>query len=99
MGNQGPGTNGSEFFIVHSFANIPKNYSVMGKVVRGMDVLDKIVAAGIIPTDPNGPQDGLPAKPMKPQKATGGIYNRQPDLQLGQDPSARTAISNSLLHP
>ncbi|MEU3621840.1 peptidylprolyl isomerase [Amycolatopsis coloradensis] len=73
MGNQGPGTNGSEFFIVHSFANIPKNYSVMGKVVRGMEVLDRIVANGIIPTDPNGPADGLPAKPVKIQKATVGF--------------------------
>lgn len=63
MGNQGPGTNGSEFFIVHSFAHIPKNYSVMGRVVRGMDVLDRIVAAGIIPRDGN-PLDGLPAKPV-----------------------------------
>ncbi|GAA1658007.1 peptidylprolyl isomerase [Fodinicola feengrottensis] len=63
MGNQGPGTNGSEFFIVHSFAHIPANYSVLGRVVSGMDTLDRIVAAGIIPSD-RGPLDGLPAKPV-----------------------------------
>jgi peptidyl-prolyl cis-trans isomerase B (cyclophilin B) len=71
MGNQGPGTNGSEFFIVHSFANIPANYSVLGKVVRGMDVLDRIVAAGIIPSE-RGPLDGLPAKPVKIERASLG---------------------------
>ncbi|MFD9888909.1 peptidylprolyl isomerase [Amycolatopsis sp. NPDC059027] len=72
MGNQGPGTNGSEFFIVHSFAHIPANYSVMGRVVRGMDVLDRIVAAGIIPSE-RGPLDGLPAKPVKIERATVGF--------------------------
>lgn len=71
MGNQGPGTNGSEFFIVHSFANIPANYSVLGKVVRGMDVLDRIVAAGIIPSE-RGPLDGAPAKPVKIEHVTFG---------------------------
>ena len=65
MGNQGPGTNGSEFFIVHSFAHIPANYSVLGKVVRGMAVLDRMVADGIIPTDPDGPLDGAPKHPVK----------------------------------
>ncbi|MYW91784.1 peptidylprolyl isomerase [Amycolatopsis rubida] len=65
MGNQGPGTNGSEFFIVHSFAHIPANYSVLGKVVRGMEVLDRMVADGIVPTDPNGPLDGAPKHPVK----------------------------------
>jgi peptidyl-prolyl cis-trans isomerase B (cyclophilin B) len=69
MGNQGPGTNGSEFFIVHSFAHIPANYSVMGKVVRGMDALDRMVAAGIIPSE-RGPLDGAPAKPVKIQTVT-----------------------------
>jgi peptidyl-prolyl cis-trans isomerase B (cyclophilin B) len=71
MGNQGPGTNGSEFFIVHSFANIPANYSVLGKVVRGMDALDRIVANGIIPSE-RGPLDGLPAKPVKIERVTIG---------------------------
>ena len=69
MGNQGPGTNGSEFFIVHSFAHIPAKYSVLGRVVRGMDVLDRIVAAGIVPSD-RGPLDGAPAKPVKIRHAT-----------------------------
>jgi peptidyl-prolyl cis-trans isomerase B (cyclophilin B) len=71
MGNQGPGTNGSEWFIVHSFAHIPTNYSVMGTVVRGMDVLDRIVAAGIIPSD-RGPRDGAPAQPVKILRGTLG---------------------------
>ena len=72
MGNQGPGTNGSEFFIVHSFAHIPANYSILGRVVRGMDALDRMVAAGIIPTDPNGPLDGAPAHPVKIERVSFG---------------------------
>ncbi|TDV53670.1 peptidylprolyl isomerase [Actinophytocola oryzae] len=61
MGNQGPGTNGSEFFIVHSFANIAPNYSVLGHVTHGMDTLDRIVAAGIA----DGATDGLPKYPVR----------------------------------
>jgi peptidyl-prolyl cis-trans isomerase B (cyclophilin B) len=44
---------------------------VLGKVVRGMDVLDKIVAAGIIPSD-RGVLDGSPAKPVKIERVTFG---------------------------
>ena len=61
MGNQGPGTNGSEFFIVHSFANIAPNYSVLGHVTHGMETLDRIVAAGIA----DGATDGLPKHPVR----------------------------------
>jgi peptidyl-prolyl cis-trans isomerase B (cyclophilin B) len=41
-------------------------------VVRGMDALDRMVADGIIPTDPNGPLDGAPAHPVKIQRASVG---------------------------
>jgi peptidyl-prolyl cis-trans isomerase B (cyclophilin B) len=61
MGNQGPGTNGSEFFVVHSFANIAPNYTVLGRVIAGMSTLDRIVAAGI--ADPD--QDGPPTHPVR----------------------------------
>ncbi|MEU5696207.1 peptidylprolyl isomerase [Actinosynnema sp. NPDC020468] len=61
MGNQGPGTNGSEFFLVHSHANIAPVYSVLGRVTRGLDTLDRIVAAGIA----GDAQDGLPRHPVR----------------------------------
>jgi peptidyl-prolyl cis-trans isomerase B (cyclophilin B) len=61
MGNQGPGTNGSEFFVVHSFANIPPNYTVLGHVVFGMSTFDRMVKAGI--ADPD--QDGPPVHPIR----------------------------------
>lgn len=61
MGNQGPDTNGSQFFVVHSHANIKPAYTVLGKVVHGMSTMDRIVAAGI----QDGAEDGLPAKPVR----------------------------------
>jgi peptidyl-prolyl cis-trans isomerase B (cyclophilin B) len=60
-GNQGPGTNGSEFFVVHSFANIPPNYTVLGQVIAGMPTFDRMVKAGI--ADPD--QDGPPVRPIR----------------------------------
>ncbi|ADB34413.1 peptidyl-prolyl cis-trans isomerase cyclophilin type [Kribbella flavida DSM 17836] len=60
-GNQGPGTNGSEFFVVHSFANIPPNYTVLGRVIFGMSTFDRIVAAGIADPDLDGP----PTSPVR----------------------------------
>jgi peptidyl-prolyl cis-trans isomerase B (cyclophilin B) len=64
-GNQGPGTNGSEFFVVHSHANIAPNYTIIGRVVRGMESFDRMVAAGI--ADPD--QDGPPRFPILIYKA------------------------------
>ncbi|GAA1602093.1 peptidylprolyl isomerase [Kribbella sancticallisti] len=61
MGNQGPGTNGSEFFVVHSFANIPPNYTILGQVIYGMSTFDRMVKAGI--ADPD--QDGPPVRPIR----------------------------------
>jgi peptidyl-prolyl cis-trans isomerase B (cyclophilin B) len=61
MGNQGPGTNGSEFFVVHSFANIPPNYTVLGRVIRGMATFDRMVKAGIADPDLDGP----PVRPIR----------------------------------
>lgn len=53
MANAGPNTNGSQFFIMHGDASggrLPKNYTIFGRVIAGMDVVDAIasvpVAAG-----------------------------------------------------
>jgi peptidyl-prolyl cis-trans isomerase B (cyclophilin B) len=46
MANAGPGTNGSQFFLVYKDSDIDPNYPVFGKVTAGLDILDKIAASG-----------------------------------------------------
>ncbi|HEX7168378.1 MAG TPA: peptidylprolyl isomerase [Acidimicrobiales bacterium] len=44
MANAGPNTNGSQFFIISgpSGVSLPPQYSLFGKVVAGLDVVDQI---------------------------------------------------------
>src|SRR3954467_9167552 len=44
MANAGPNTNGSQFFVISGpdGVRLPPSYSLFGKVVKGMDVVDSI---------------------------------------------------------
>lgn len=42
MANSGPDTNGSQFFIMHADYPLPNNYTIFGRVVSGMEVVDAI---------------------------------------------------------
>jgi peptidyl-prolyl cis-trans isomerase B (cyclophilin B) len=58
MANAGPGTNGSQFFLVYKDSKLPPNYTVFGTIDQtGLATLDKIAAAGVA----GGGQDGKPA--------------------------------------
>jgi peptidyl-prolyl cis-trans isomerase B (cyclophilin B) len=57
MANAGPGTNGSQFFLVYKDSQLPPNYTVFGTIDEtGLATLDKIAAAGTA----DGGQDGKP---------------------------------------
>ncbi len=60
MANAGPGTNGSQFFLVYKDSQLPPQYTVFGKIQDdGLTTLDKIAAGGVAPGG-NGPDDGPP---------------------------------------
>jgi cyclophilin family peptidyl-prolyl cis-trans isomerase len=61
MANAGPDTNGSQFFIMHADAGLPKNYVIFGEVTSGMEVVDKIATA---PTEPGG-EGSKPVTPIE----------------------------------
>jgi cyclophilin family peptidyl-prolyl cis-trans isomerase len=46
MANAGPNTNGSQFFICLADlgGRLPKNYTIFGRVTKGLDVVDAIAA-------------------------------------------------------
>ena len=58
MANAGPNTNGSQFFFTWKDTTLAPNYTPFGTVISGMDVLQKIAAAG--DDSQNGPGDGYP---------------------------------------
>lgn len=58
MANAGPNTNGSQFFFTWKDTTLSPAYTPFGKVISGLDVLQRIAAAG--DDEQNNPGDGYP---------------------------------------
>ncbi len=68
MANSGPGTNGSQFFIVYEDnSRLGPNYSLWGRVVKGLDIVKAVAALGS--NNSNAPGDGAPNQPIAIEKA------------------------------
>ncbi|TDC96494.1 peptidylprolyl isomerase [Actinomadura sp. 7K507] len=55
--SQLPDSNGSQFFLVYEDSDLPPDYTVFGKITKGLDVVKEIAKAGSEPK-----QDGKPKK-------------------------------------
>lgn len=48
-----PGTTGSQFFLVYKDTSLPPEYTPVGTITTGLDVLDKVAAGGAAAPDAN----------------------------------------------
>jgi peptidyl-prolyl cis-trans isomerase B (cyclophilin B) len=60
MANAGPGTNGSQFFLVYEDTTLPPQYTIFGTITDGLDVVKAVAEAGV----DGGGGDGEPAQPV-----------------------------------
>jgi peptidyl-prolyl cis-trans isomerase B (cyclophilin B) len=68
MANAGPGTNGSQFFIIYKDSELPANYTLLGTVTEGLDIVKQVAAAGhddAFKTNPDGSQGPGGGHPKK----------------------------------
>ncbi len=63
---QQPGTSGSQFFIVYKDSDLPADYTILGHITEGLDIIKKVADAGVVP-DPESqnPGDGAPKTEVK----------------------------------
>ncbi len=88
MANKGPNTNSSQFFIMlQDNPRMPKNYTIFGKVVKGMEVVDKIAESEIIPQ--MGPTDGKPKQDVVMKVVT---VSKQPNVTSSKEPKANPRV-------
>ena len=66
MANAGPGTGGSQFFIVYDDTTLPGDYTVFGKVTSGLDIVKAVAQAGTA----DGSADGKPKQTVFIESAT-----------------------------
>jgi peptidyl-prolyl cis-trans isomerase B (cyclophilin B) len=64
MANSGPGTNGSQFFIVYADTQLGPDYTIFGRVTAGLDIVKKIAEVGAYKVESDGQAyyapDGFP---------------------------------------
>jgi peptidyl-prolyl cis-trans isomerase B (cyclophilin B) len=66
MANSGPGTNGSQFFLVFADTTLGANYTIWGTITQGLDIVKAIAKAGV----KGGGADGPPNQPIAINRVT-----------------------------
>ena len=66
MANSGPGTNGSQFFLVFADTTLGANYTIWGTVTQGLEIVKAIAKAGV----KGGGADGAPSQQIEIKRVT-----------------------------
>jgi peptidyl-prolyl cis-trans isomerase B (cyclophilin B) len=68
MANSGPGTNGSQFFLVYRNSPLPASYTPFGEIVSGLGIIQNVARAGT--DNSNGTGDGHPKQKVTIERVT-----------------------------
>lgn len=66
MANSGPGTNGSQFFLVFADTTLGANYTIWGTITQGLEIVKAIAKAGV----KGGGADGAPSQQIEIKRVT-----------------------------
>ena len=66
MANSGPGTNGSQFFLVFADTTLGANYTIWGTITQGLEIVKAIAKAGV----KGGGADGTPKQTIAIERVT-----------------------------
>jgi peptidyl-prolyl cis-trans isomerase B (cyclophilin B) len=72
MANSGPKSNGSQFFLVYQDTTLGANYTIWGKITKGLDLVQKVGAVGAYQMSGNQAMyagDGYPIQTVEIKKA------------------------------
>ena len=73
MANSGPKTNGSQFFLVYQDKTLGANYTIWGRITKGLDLVQKIGEVGAYQMNGNQATyagDGYPIQTVEIKKAS-----------------------------
>ena len=70
MANSGPGTNGSQFFLVYKDTQLDPNYTPFGTIIKGLDLIAKVAAAGSTPEGDGKPKTAVTIKTARARPST-----------------------------
>jgi peptidyl-prolyl cis-trans isomerase B (cyclophilin B) len=68
MANSGPGTNGSQFFLVYKSSSLSPNYTPFGTITSGLNIILNVAKAGSDNSNASG--DGHPKKKVVIERVT-----------------------------
>jgi peptidyl-prolyl cis-trans isomerase B (cyclophilin B) len=95
MANHGPGTNGSQFFIVYKDSQLPPNYTAFGTVTAGLDTVTKVAASGAVDEKGQPTGDGAPKTPVTIQSVAVGDTAAAPAPTTPAASASPSAATNS----
>ena len=69
MANSGPKTNGSQIFFVYKATQLPPNYTIWGKITKGLDIVKYVASKKAVKQEADGKwyynPDGYPIQSVK----------------------------------